>query len=120
MRSRWPLPVSQARTVSAAARLDSLGYGNVVVRHGDGYQGWPERAPFHAIVVTAAPDHVPEPLLEQLAFGGRLVIPVGRYHQELLCISRTELGDVERAVIPVRFVPMTGEALEGGERMESE
>lgn len=98
-----------ART--AAARLESLGYANVAVRHGDGYRGWPEHAPFDAIVVTAAPDHVPEPLLSQLALGGRLVIPVGDYHQELICITRTESGDVERSVIPVRFVPMTGEAL---------
>lgn len=105
---------------AAAARLDSLGYANVVVRHGDGYRGWPERAPFDAIVVTAAPDHVPEPLLSQLAPGGRLVIPVGDFHQELLCISRTERGDIERAVIPVRFVPMTGEALNRAERAGAE
>lgn len=110
--SVYTIEILEPLAASAAARLDSLGYGNVVVRHGDGYRGWHERAPFDAVVVTAAPDHVPEPLLSQLATGGRLVIPVGDFHQELLCISRTAHGDVERTVIPVRFVPMTGEALE--------
>ena len=114
--SVYTIEILEPLAASAAARLDSLGYENIVVRHGDGYRGWPERAPFDAIVVTAAPDHVPEPLLSQLAAGGRLVIPVGDLHQDLLCISRTEQGDVERTVIPVRFVPMTGEALDGMER----
>ena len=91
-------------------RLARLGYANVVVRQGDGYRGWPERAPFDAIVVTAAPDHVPQPLVDQLAAGGRLVIPVGAAYQELLEILKTGDGVVEREVIPVRFVPMTGEA----------
>ena len=97
---------------SAAARLDSLGYANITVREGDGYRGWPEHAPFDAIVVTAAPGHVPEPLVEQLAVGGKLIIPVGSGLQELMEITRTEEGIVERRVIPVRFVPMTGEAQE--------
>jgi len=99
-----------ART--AAGRLDRLGYSNVVVRHGDGYRGWPERAPFDAVIVTAAPEHVPQPLIDQLAVGGRLVIPVGAMYQELLEIVKTEDGVVTREVIPVRFVPMTGEARE--------
>jgi len=93
-------------------RLARLGYANVVVRQGDGYRGWPERAPFDAVVVTAAPDHVPQPLIDQLAVGGRLVIPVGTAYQELLEILKTGDGVVEREVIPVRFVPMTGEAQE--------
>ena len=115
--SVYTIEILEPLAAAAAARLDSMGYGNIVVRHGDGYRGWPERAPFDAIVVTAAPDHVPEPLLSQLASGGRLVIPVGDLRQDLLCILRTEQGDVKRTVIPVRFVPMTGEALEGTGRM---
>jgi len=79
-------------------------------RTGDGYQGWPEAAPFDAIIVTAAPDHVPQPLLDQLAMGGRLVIPVGNVNQELLVLTREETGVKKTVVAPVRFVPMTGEA----------
>ncbi len=94
---------------SAAATLERLGY-DVRVRHGDGYRGWPEAAPFDAIVVTAAPERVPPALLEQLAEGGRLVIPVGDLQQELEVHRRTADGiEVER-VFAVRFVPMTGEA----------
>jgi len=96
---------------AADALLRELGY-RVDVRVGDGYRGWPEKAPFDAILVTAAPDHVPQPLLDQLAVGGRLVIPVGaeRDVQELRVIERTQGGLVERDLVPVRFVPMTGEA----------
>ena len=96
----------------AQARLARLGCDNVHVHHGDGTLGLADEAPFDAIVVTAAPDHVPEPLVEQLGLGGRLVIPVGDYYQELLSITKTERGVLERRVIPVRFVPMTGEAEE--------
>lgn len=101
-----------ART--AEARLRRLGYGgSVTVRAGDGYRGWPEEAPFDAIVVTAAPEEVPAPLIEQLAPGGRLVIPVGPAGgaQELLVVEKRPDGSVDRrTVLPVRFVPMTGEA----------
>ena len=76
----------------------------------DGYLVWPEAAPFDAIIVTAAPARVPEPLKQQLKVGGRLVLPVGRVDQELEVITRTALGFSERSVIPVRFVPMTGKA----------
>jgi protein-L-isoaspartate(D-aspartate) O-methyltransferase len=94
---------------SAAATLERLGY-RVQVRAGDGYQGWPEHAPFEAIVVTAAPPRIPEPLKQQLAEGGRLVIPVGDFYQELVVLTRRG-GELERrSVFPVRFVPMTGEA----------
>jgi len=89
--------------------LKSLAY-NVSVRCGDGYQGWPETAPFEAIIVTAAPEDVPKPLINQLDEGGRLVIPVGSYHQELKLIRKIEGKIKEMNVIPVRFVPMTGEA----------
>lgn len=93
----------------ADSTLQELGY-NVDVRCGDGYGGWPEKAPFDAIIVTAAPDEVPKPLIEQLAEGGRIVIPVGTYHQELKLIRKVDGKIKEMNVIPVRFVPMTGEA----------
>jgi protein-L-isoaspartate(D-aspartate) O-methyltransferase len=91
----------------AAALLKELGYANVRVRVGDGYGGWPEEAPFDRIMVTAAPDHVPQPLVDQLAVGGRMIIPVGRDYQELIVITKTDTGIVERRTIPVRFVPLT-------------
>ena len=98
----------------ARKQLEELGYDNVHVRAGDGYFGWPERAPFDGIMVTAAPDHVPPRLVEQLAPGGRLVMPVGDAYQELVRITRSEEGTtaLER-LLPVRFVPMTGRAQEG-------
>jgi len=94
----------------ARATLGEMGYRNVVLRHGDGWAGWPDKAPFDGIVVTAAPPKVPQPLLEQLKVGGKLVIPVGRFFQDLLVYTRTPRGYEKRNVIPVRFVPMTGEA----------
>jgi protein-L-isoaspartate(D-aspartate) O-methyltransferase len=90
--------------------LRELGYEGVEVRTGDGYRGWPEKAPFDAIVVTAAPPGIPEPLKQQLAVGGRLVVPVGTRLQELMVLTRTPQGFREQRVLPVRFVPMTGEA----------
>lgn len=95
---------------SARAALSRMGYDRVHVRHGDGYRGWPEHAPFDAVIVTAAPPHVPEPLKQQLRVGGRLVLPVGTGYQELLVITRTDSGFETARNIPVRFVPMTGEA----------
>ncbi len=94
----------------AAETLRRLGYERIKVRAGDGYQGWPEAAPFDAIVVTAAPPEIPKPLEQQLVVGGRLVIPVGNNVQELVVVTRTETGWERRSVLPVRFVPMTGEA----------
>jgi protein-L-isoaspartate(D-aspartate) O-methyltransferase len=94
--------------LAARARetLASLGYANVHVRTGDGYLGWPDQAPFDAIMVTAAPDHVPQPLVDQLAVGGRLVIPVGDFDQEIRILTRTPAGIQESRTIPVRFVPL--------------
>lgn len=97
----------------ARENLSKLGYDNVWVRAGDGYQGWPEESPFDAIIITAAPDHVPSPLLEQLAVGGRLILPVGDYLQNLVLIRRTEEGYQRTELLPVRFVPMTGQAEKG-------
>jgi protein-L-isoaspartate(D-aspartate) O-methyltransferase len=95
----------------AKKRLLELGYQNVVVKAGDGYLGWPEAAPFDAIIVTAAPDHIPKPLIEQLKEGGRIVVPVGTYTQELKKIIKRS-GKIETIdVIPVLFVPMTGEGM---------
>jgi protein-L-isoaspartate(D-aspartate) O-methyltransferase len=93
----------------ADSTLKALGY-RVDVKCGDGYRGWPEKAPFDGIIVTAAPDEVPQPLLDQLAEGGKLVIPIGTYHQDLKLIRKIK-GEIKTInVIPVRFVPMTGEA----------
>jgi len=91
--------------------LDALGYDERVhTRIGDGYRGWPEEAPFDAILVTAAPPEIPAPLREQLAPGARLVVPVGRDIQELIVLEKTPEGFERTESIPVRFVPMTGEA----------
>ncbi len=95
---------------TAKERLRALGYSSVHVRCGDGYGGWPEAAPFDGIIVTAAPERVPDPLLDQLRPGGHMVIPVGAFYQELKVITRSEMGYEERSVVPVRFVPMTGQA----------
>jgi protein-L-isoaspartate(D-aspartate) O-methyltransferase len=90
----------------ARRTLTALGYQRVHVRHGDGYRGWPEAAPFGAIVVTAAPPEVPQALLDQLAPGGRLVVPVGEREQELQVHRRTPRGIEVKRVFPVRFVPL--------------
>ena len=92
--------------------LKRLGFNNVEIRVGDGYKGWPEEEPFDAIIVTAAPPSVPNRLVEQLAVGGRMVIPVGEYHQELLLITRDEKGIKTQSLIGVRFVPMVHEGEE--------
>ena len=97
----------------AGRDLKRLGYSNVYTRIGDGYRGWPEAAPFDKIIVTAAPDHVPQPLVEQLKPGGRMIIPVGREYgvQQLQLIEKLEDGTTKTATLePVRFVPLTGEA----------
>ncbi|HVX65120.1 MAG TPA: protein-L-isoaspartate(D-aspartate) O-methyltransferase [Bryobacteraceae bacterium] len=94
---------------SSAATLAELGYGNVKVRHGDGYRGWPEQAPFDRIIVTAAPPEIPQSLIDQLAPGGRLIAPEGNspFDQQLVVVEKARDGSVtRRAVLPVRFVPM--------------
>lgn len=95
---------------SAEVRLRELGYKNVHVKAGDGYKGWREHAPFDAIIVTAAPDHVPQPLVEQLKEGGRMIIPVGKtFAQELYLLEKRGGVVKQTAVIPVKFVPLTRE-----------
>ena len=105
----YSIEIEAGLAESAAQRLKALGYG-VNVRHADGYAGWPDVAPFDAILVTAAPPAIPEPLRAQLAVGGRMVIPVGEAYQDLLVITRTPRGFEQSNVLPVRFVPMTGRA----------
>jgi protein-L-isoaspartate(D-aspartate) O-methyltransferase len=107
----YSLEIVEPLARRAAATLEGLGYGRIRVRAGDGYLGWPEAAPFDAIIVTAAPDHVPQPLVDQLGVGGRLVIPVGDVYQELVVCTKTAAGVSRRSVIPVRFVPMTGDGV---------
>src|SRR4051812_27424645 len=92
----------------AATILSALGYKNVLVKGGDGYKGWPEHAPFDAIIVTAAPDHIPQPLVDQLKEGGRMVIPVGKTSGQQLYVMEKRGGAMKRtAVVSVKFVPLT-------------
>ena len=94
----------------ARANLERLGYSNVTTKIGDGYQGWAEHAPFDAIIVTAAPDHVPPPLIAQLRSGGRMVIPLGGLYQELMVLAKHADGTTTTTIIaPVRFVPLIRE-----------
>ena len=92
--------------MEARAALAKAGYANVTVRTGDGYRGWPELAPFDRIIVTAAPPEIPQALVDQLAIGGVMVVPVGTTEQEIVIISKTAAGVTRKRTIPVRFVPM--------------
>lgn len=108
----YSLEIVEPLAESARERLAELGYANVSVRHGDGYYGWEEHAPFDAIVVTAAASHVPPPLVEQLKPGGRMIIPVGSYFltQQLVLVTKDDRGEIRtRQLLPVMFVPLTGE-----------
>jgi len=107
----YTIEIIESLASTAEKRLSELGYQNVRLKAGDGYLGWPEAAPFDAIIVTAAPDHIPKPLIEQLKEGGRMVVPVGTHTQELRKIVKKS-GRMETIdVIPVLFVPMTGEGV---------
>lgn len=112
-REVFSIEILEPLSANARQTLASLGYQNLHLRVGDGWAGWPEAAPFDAIIVTAAPEKVPQPLLDQLKVGGRLVIPVGAFFQDLLVLTKTATGLEKKNVIPVRFVPMTGEAQKG-------
>jgi protein-L-isoaspartate(D-aspartate) O-methyltransferase len=109
-REVYSIEIIPALSEQAAKVLADIGASNVSLRVGDGYRGWPEKAPFDGIVVTAAPPSVPQPLVDQLAVGGRMIVPVGVHDQELVVIERSAQGIARREVLPVRFVPMTGEA----------
>jgi protein-L-isoaspartate(D-aspartate) O-methyltransferase len=105
----WTVEIFRTLADVARERLARLGYGRVAVRHGDGYAGWPEEAPFDAIVVTAGADSIPPALIEQLAPRGRLVMPVGDplLNQELVLVEKDSVGRiVSKRVLPVRFVPL--------------
>jgi protein-L-isoaspartate(D-aspartate) O-methyltransferase len=106
----YSIEIIESLATRASETLERLGYKNVKVRCGDGYRGWPEEAPFDAIIVTAAPGRIPQPLIDQLKVGGRMCIPVGDVYQELVAVTKKEKGIVRKDIIPVRFVPMTGEA----------
>jgi protein-L-isoaspartate(D-aspartate) O-methyltransferase len=106
--SVFSIEIFASLSEKAARTLDELGYDNVMVRTGDGYQGWKEHAPFQAIIVTCAPTHIPEPLADQLAEGGRMIIPVGGEQQsQYLILMEKKGGKLQKSnVLPVRFVPM--------------
>ena len=108
----YSIEIVEELAASAKQRLARLGY-RAEVRHGDGYAGWPEHAPFDAILITAAPPTIPEPLKAQLKVGGRLIAPVGQGAQDLVVVTRAAQGFEQRSVLPVRFVPMTGRAQHG-------
>ena len=108
-REVYTIEIVPALARRAGQTLRELGYTNVHVKEGDGYAGWPDQAPFDRIMVTAAPEQIPQPLLDQLAPGGRLVAPVGAQYttQWITIVEKTDKGLVERRTIPVQFVPFT-------------
>ncbi len=106
----WTIEIVEALAERARQTFHQLGISNVTNRAGDGYQGWPEEAPFDVIILTAAPDHVPQPLLDQLAGGGRMILPLGKTMQRLILLTKTADGVTRKDLFPVAFVPMTGEA----------
>src|SRR5437588_4340730 len=108
----YTIEIIEPLAKDASARLARLGYNNAHVKVGDGFQGWPEVAPFDAIIVTCAPDKVPQPLTQQLKEGGRMIIPVGSgiMDQQLYLLEKKNGQLAQRAILPVRFVQMTGEA----------
>ena len=110
-REVYSIEIIETLARESSELLNKLGYKNIHVKHGDGYQGWKEAAPFDAILITAAAPKIPEPLLDQLKMEGRLVMPLGksRAPQELIALTKTENGLKKRVVEIVAFVPMTGE-----------
>ncbi|MBI4367845.1 MAG: protein-L-isoaspartate(D-aspartate) O-methyltransferase [Candidatus Omnitrophica bacterium] len=112
----YTIEILPSLAASAEKRLAELGHTNVHVKTGDGYLGWPEEAPFDGIMLTAAPDEIPTPLVDQLKVGGRIVAPIGEFpNQVLYVIQKTKEGLKKEEIIPVRFVPMTGIAQERNE-----
>lgn len=113
-REVYSIEIDEPVASQATKRLSVLGYHNVEVRWGDGFRGWPDKAPFDAILLSAAPAQIPKPLLDQLRVGGKMVAPVGGFFQDLLVITKTADGLEKRTVIPVRLSPMKGRAQDGG------
>ena len=111
VRDIYTIEIVDELAARATRTLADLGYDNVHVKAGDGYVGWPDQAPFDGIIVTAAPDHVPQPLVDQLAVGAKMVIPVGENQQWMTIITKSSDGISEQRTIPVLFVPMTGKAI---------
>ena len=107
----YTIEIIETLAASAKRLLLEMGYQNIQVKAGDGYLGWPEHAPFDAIIVTCAPDRIPQPLLDQLKDGGRLVVPVGTHSQELKKIIKRSGRIESKDILPVIFVPMTGEGV---------
>ncbi|MFH1941398.1 MAG: protein-L-isoaspartate(D-aspartate) O-methyltransferase [bacterium] len=105
----YTVEIVESLSKTAAELLEKEGYRNVFCRFGDGYKGWPEEAPFDAIIVTAAPPSIPQPLIDQLKDGGRMVVPVGTWFQELVLVTKMKGRVEKKRLIPVWFVPMTGE-----------
>lgn len=112
-REVYSVEIVESVASQASKRLSVLGYHNVEIRVGNGYQGWAEKAPFDAILLSAAPPAIPTALLQQLRVGGKMVVPVGGFFQDLLVITKTADGIEKRTVIPVRLSPMTGKAQDG-------
>ena len=108
----YSMEIVEDLALEASERLKALGYKKISVRAGDAYKGWVEHSPFDAVIVTAAPDHVPQPLVDQLKVGGRMIIPVGEGYQDLVLLTKTPEGVKKKSLGPVRFVPMTGKARE--------
>src|SRR3954453_13228226 len=118
----YSIEIVEPLAKKAEATLQRLGYKNVHVKTGDGYKGWPEHSPFDSVIVTCAPEHVPEPLVDQLKEGGRMIIPVGAKFAQALYLLEKKNGRLEQsAILPVKFVPMQRESVKGeggGEKRE--
>ncbi len=111
--SVFTIEIIDSLSLHAQHILQQEGYANVFCKIGDGYDGWPEQAPFDRIIVTAAPNAVPQPLLDQLKCGGRMIIPLGGFWQNLYLITKDDAGQItQKSILPVRFVPMRGKAKE--------
>jgi protein-L-isoaspartate(D-aspartate) O-methyltransferase len=113
-REVYSVEIVETVASQASKRLSVLGYHNVAIRVGDGYQGWPENAPFDAILLSAGTPQIPKRLIDQLRVGGKMVLPLGGFFQDLLVITKARDGIEKRTIIPVRLSPMTGKVQDGG------
>lgn len=109
VREVYSIEIVKSLAEQSMALLDRQGYKNITIKHGNGYLGWSEHAPFDAIIVTAAPEKIPQALIEQLKVGGRMALPVGSTNQELILVTKTNGGITQKFITPVRFVPMVQE-----------